>query len=289
MNINDNQLVNDAFELIKKRFSKRNYIKKEIEADKLTQIESFLLSDELKPPFQTEIKFHIIHKPSQNQQKIKLGTYGFISGADYFMVGTVKNSPRNFEDYGYAFEKIILFLSSLGLGTCWLGGTFSRTNFGQAIEIAEKEIIPAISPFGYATEKNSFKESLIRWGASSSTRKSWEQLFFNKDFDLSLSKIASGKFTDALEAVRLAPSASNKQPWRIIKHDDNFHFFLQRTKNYQNTIKEADLQRIDMGIAMCHFELICRNKGINGAWKDLGFKADAFDNLDYRFSWISDI
>ncbi len=29
----------------------------------------------------------------------------------------------------------------------------------------------------------------------------------------------------------------------------------------------ADMQRIDMGIAMCHFELVADEKGITGKWE----------------------
>jgi len=59
--------------------------------------------------------------------------------------------------------------------------------------------------------------------------------------------------------VRIAPSASNKQPWRIVKIEGAWHFFLERTKGYGDGIifkllKLADIQRLDMGIAMCHFE-----------------------------------
>jgi hypothetical protein len=72
--------------------------------------------------------------------------------------------------------------------------------------------------------------------------------------------------------VRIGPSASNKQPWRIIRDADPpvFHLFLERTKNYYENNRRMfglmDIQRIDMGIAMCHFETSCREAGIAGAW-----------------------
>jgi hypothetical protein len=49
-----------------------------------------------------------------------------------------------------------------------------------------------------------------------------------------------------------------------------WHFYLQRTSGYSSRnvtfFKLADMQRIDMGIAMCHFELTVREMGLSGEW-----------------------
>ena len=52
--------------------------------------------------------------------------------------------------------------------------------------------------------------------------------------------------------VRWAPSAVNKQPWRIIVSGHDFHFYEKRDKGYISD-KTGDLQKIDVGIALCHF------------------------------------
>ena len=76
----------------------------------------------------------------------------------------------------------------------------------------------------------------------------------------------------------MAPSATNRQPWRIVRAgraDDagyDWHFHLQRTKGYGKgsplfaALRIADLQRIDLGIAMCHFDLVAREAGLDGRW-----------------------
>jgi nitroreductase len=68
--------------------------------------------------------------------------------------------------------------------------------------------------------------------------------------------------------VRLGPSASNKQPWRIVLKEGGFHFFLDRDKAYSAMMPVADLQRIDLGIAMCHFQLAAAELGLAGEWRD---------------------
>jgi len=34
---------------------------------------------------------------------------------------------KNLEDFGYLMEEAILFATGLGLGTCWLGGSFTKS------------------------------------------------------------------------------------------------------------------------------------------------------------------
>ncbi len=46
-----------------------------------------------------------------------LGTYGFIRGATAFIVGAIKHSEYNLEDFGYIMEKNILYATDLGIGT----------------------------------------------------------------------------------------------------------------------------------------------------------------------------
>ena len=97
-------------------------------------------------------------------------------------------------------------------------------------------------------------------------RKGTEQLFFDGDFSTPLTT-GDEKLRDALEMVRLAPSATNSQPWRILRAGNAFHFYLAHTKGY--TDKAGwDMQKIDMGIALCHFmgvaggELVLSDPGI---------------------------
>jgi hypothetical protein len=94
--------------------------------------------------------------------------------------------------------------------------------------------------------------------------------------------------------VRWAPSASNKQPWRVIRSDDAWHFYLQRTKGYGkgsmifNVLRLADLQRVDMGIAMCHFELAVHEFNLHGRWKIEEPEIRKPENTEYIVSWIAD-
>jgi hypothetical protein len=186
-------------------------------------------------------------------------------------------------------EKNILYATSLGYGTCWVGGSFKRSNFALKINLDKDEILPAITPLGYFHDSKTMREGLIRYFARSNSRIPWEGLFSYSMQGLKLEKVEAGKYSVVLESVRIAPSASNKQPWRIIK--DNFkavyHFFLNRTKGYDKLYKEIKLQNIDMGIAMCHFEMAATELRLKGRWKEK--KPDGYTGeMEYIVSWIGE-
>ena len=89
---------------------------------------------------------------------------------------------------------------------------------------------------------------------SADKRKPWEELFFDGEPGRPLSREKAGSFGLPLEMVRLAPSASNKQPWRVVLDGTKVHFCLLRNKGYGDGLP-IDVQKNDIGIAMCHFEM----------------------------------
>ena len=61
--------------------------------------------------------------------------------------------------------------------------------------------------------------------------------------------------------VRWAPSAVNKQPWRAVVKDNAVHFYLKRSSGFGGH-DTLDMQKIDIGIALCHFELAAQELGM---------------------------
>jgi hypothetical protein len=127
-------------------------------------------------------------------------------------------------------------------------------------------------------------EKTMRRSIGADKRKPWSELFFKGNMQ-PLDENEAGRFKIPLEMVRLGPSASNRQPWRIIKEENALHFFLCRNKGYG--IIGYDLQKNDIGIAKCHFDLTAKELGIKGSWlKDKDINVP--DDWEYIVSWIPD-
>lgn len=253
-----------ASEWIEERRSWRDYSAREIEPEKMAALRRCF--SEVEAPFGSRPVFEIVDFAGEINRLI---TYGFIRGARVFVAGKVKPSGMCWEDYGWSLEHIILRATGMGLASCWLGGTFSGGAFAQKLGMEPGEIIPAVTPIGYRTDKRSIRDKAIRAIAGSHQRKPWEDLFFEDAQGTgtlaSLRPLPQeGEYANALAMLRLAPSASNRQPWRVVKSRGAFHFYLQRTPGYN--LLGTDLQRIDMGIAMFHFAVTLKEAGVKGTF-----------------------
>ena len=196
---------------------------------------------------------------------------------------TVPDTEYAAEALGYAFEQVVLYAVSLGLGTCWLGGTFNRSAFTAAMHLEPGELFPILSPLGYPAKKKSLTEQIMRKTVKASARMPWEELFFINDFKHPLSETDAGKNQFPLEMVRLAPSAVNKQPWRVVVVDGRVHFFEKRAMKVE--AGSVDMQRIDVGIAVCHFHLAVTEQGRKGHFVREIPDFSIPEGTDYIVSW----
>jgi nitroreductase len=215
-------------------------------------------------PFGSRPRIVVTESPDGAGGGERLGTYGMISGARGFIVCIIQRDQR-LEDTGFVLEGLVLLAAARGLGTCWLGGTFDRGRFARHVGAASSEIIPAVTPFGIPAARRRFVERVVRAGARAANRKPWEDLFFDGEPGRPLSEKAAGHYAAALECVRFAPSASNRQPWRVVSTPQGFLFLLSRTPGYGSSLG-YDIQGMDMGIAMRHFDVAVREMGLTGRW-----------------------
>lgn len=261
--------MGSMIEAIERRVSTRAYQSQPVERETKQEIRGWLEANR-RGPFGGALRLELLDFDELERTQVRtLGTYGFISGARLYIVSAIADTRQARSELGYCLEKVILDATSRGLGTCWMGGTFRRSHFARRIGISPDEIVPVVSPIGYPRPRRNLRDRLIRRGAGSDERKPWQELFFDHDLETPLTREAAAPMEIPLESVRLAPSASNKQPWRLCLSADRkeLHFFLRRTPDYEKKFGGINLQDIDMGIAMCHFELAARELGLDGRWQ----------------------
>lgn len=238
--------------LVRARRSVRTFEEKPVSQQDLEKLCTFMAK--IGNPYGLPVEFRLL---DGKQQKLSCPV---VVGTDLYVGAKMKKAPHLNEAFGYSFELLVLYAQSLGVGTVWVGGTMDRAAFENAMELAEDEVMPCMSPLGYPAKKMSLRESMMRKGVKANERMAFGEVFFDGSFDAPLTPERAGKLCHALEMVRLAPSAVNKQPWRIVLTDKAAHFYLKRSKGFSGG--DIDMQKIDVGIAMCHFDLAAREAGL---------------------------
>ena len=252
-------------------------------------------------PLGTALRFRLAAATEESADALKgLGTYGFVRGARGFLVGAVSAGDHSLEDYGHAMEQLVLCATGLGLGTCWLGGSFTRGSFARAVQVTGQERVPAVVAVGRIPDAapggRDARDGFIRRRVGADLRLPWESLFFDGTFAVPLSRREAGAYAEPLEMLRKGPSASNKQPWRVLRAGGRdgmgaaWHLYLQRTPGYRGglagrLLRLEDIQRVDMGIAMCHFELTARELGLRGKWVDRPPQTACPASCEYVITW----
>jgi len=238
--------------LVRARRSVRTFKERTIEKEVMDKLRAYL--SEIDNPYGLSVEFHLL------DGKARKLSCPVVVGTDLYIGAKMKKSPYLNEAFGYSFEKMVLYAQSLGLGTVWVGGTMDRGAFERAMELAEDEVMPCMTPIGYPAAKMSLRETMMRKGIKADERLPFGELFFDGDFGTPLTPEKAGKLCLPLEMVRLAPSAVNKQPWRVVVTDIAAHFYLQRSRGFGSGV--LDMQKTDVGIALCHFELTANEMGI---------------------------
>lgn len=262
-------------DIIRKRKSVRTFDGNSLSYEHKQKLTEYLKEQD--NPFGIPVKFCFL-----DAKEHKLSS-PVIVGTDCYIAAKVNTCPQFEIAYGYSFEKFCLYAESLGIGTVMLGGTLSRKAFEKAMELADNEVMPVASPVGYPADKKSVREKLMRKVIKADERQPFEKLFFENSFAQSLTEESAGQFKDALEMVRLAPSAVNKQPWRTVVCGDSVHFFKKKSTGISTG--SFDIQKIDIGIALAHFDLTLKESGTIGEFVTNTPDFEIDNSMEYIISY----
>ena len=184
-----------------------------------------------------------------------LGAYGGISGAPSALVFIGGPGARG-EAVGHLGEAFVLEAAARGLDTCWVGGLYSKHALESLVALEGGERIHAIAALGHAAEHTTVKERLLFGAARAKHRRPAEEI-----------APGCGAWPEwaraAMEAVRLAPSAMNGQPWRFAMDGDALDL------TFAGADRPRTSKRVDCGIAMLHVEVAAAVAGVAGRWEIL--------------------
>ncbi|HEY6914111.1 MAG TPA: nitroreductase family protein [Paludibacter sp.] len=283
MSRNLDSLSMDIINAILQRKSCRTYNPGSLKPSDRKLLQEFI--DTHKTGINNESVDFILVEKNETEVPMKI-PYGLITGNKTYILGKTLSTPIARTNYGYMLERIVLKATEMKLGTCWVG-LFDKEYFND-IQVEKELDIPSILVIGYAQEKMPVKEKLIRKAVNADKRKPWETLFFNYESGEVLSPESVQPYEETLKMTRLAPSAGNTQPWRIFYSTtgNEFHFYK---KPINKSYDEKGMHDIDMGIAMCHFELVSAKNGLKGNWtKYPEEQLKLIDGLEYISTWKCD-
>jgi len=151
--------------------------------------------------------------------------YGKFSNADNYIALVGRKSKELDEKLGYYGEKIVLKATELGLGSCWVAGTYSKSKCNCIIDKGEKLV--CVIAIGYFDKDGvPHKTKLIN----------------------ELSDVNGNMpewFRKGMETAQLAPTAMNQQ-----KFSFSFNGNIVTAKAGMGF-----LTKLDLGIVKYHFEL----------------------------------
>lgn len=243
---------------ILQRRSVRHYQIKPLERETLEALKQFAKT--MVPPFDhgVEIRFF----KAEGDKKL----YTLMTAPPDNMAFFGHTDCLSISKAGFIGELMILYATSLGIGTCWYGhytldvleqrmphlGVYfevEHPKWGYGKGVIEGERAICISPLGRAKTEGLRVIDRIQESTMSFKRKPLESLLMD---ERPISELSAG-IVYALNLARLAPSAANSQHWRFYVSEDQKKVTIHMPEGYKHIKWEHP--NVDIGICACHFWL----------------------------------
>lgn len=250
------ELIVELYDVIFLRRSVRKYSFEELSDKKIKEIKNVISSVESLYK-DINLKINIIDREKIGPiLKGIVGNYGKIK-APYYLSAASEVKDGYLENTGFVLEKIVLSLTGMGVGTCWIGSKVDEEQL-RAITGISNNLKPVILiAFGYPEVHN----DLYRKHPSEARRKDLHSIVAGNPGE---------EWEKILSAVKLAPSSVNSQPWRFVIEDNEIHVYISSnilTKHFL-----GGLNQIDAGIALRHAEIAAEHYSKNIEFKKLSYK-----------------
>ena len=206
-------------------------------------------------PFEGARVVALVEAPPKIFTGLVLGFYGKVTSPSALIFVGDRRLPDAAARAGYTAEAAVLEATALGLGTCWIGGGVRRGHVTSLLGLGAHEHVYSISALGNASEQATLGERATAGMVRARTRKPLD----------TIAPTCAG-WPDwaraGVELARIAPSATNRQPWRFALTDDGGVRLF-----FEGSDTPVISKRLDCGIAMLHFELGAREAGASGSWE----------------------
>ncbi len=172
-------------------------------------------------------------------------SYGFFRNPRNYVAAVVdKSFPDVLERAGYCAEQIAMKAIGLGLGTCFVGGTFDATSVPVQIRADWKILFVLLLGYPEVDKRRAMDRLVTR--LAHRKEPDWKSFYVDKGIALEEALRKQPALETALKALLTAPSALNKRPVRLtLGSDGKIEAFLP---------PGAKDRKIDLGIAIWNLE-----------------------------------
>lgn len=180
--------------------------------------------------------------------------------APYYLVFSSAPDEGYARNAGYMMEQIVLYLTTKGIGSCFLGGSKAKGS------LVSSKVQVMLLAFGYP------KGKLLRESPLAKRLPLKELCTFKEE--------AGEQLRTVLRAARLAPSALNSQPWHFIVYADRIYVFAK--KGGLLIRGDNEMRDFSIGVMLSHIM-----QAAEEMWMELEttseeqFAAKAYKNGDY--------
>ena len=252
-------------ELIEKRNSIRDFLKKPVEQAKLDEITGFFNSAQNLFDVNTQL---LIFSNEDTAQRLTgvVGYRGNAFNAPSYLVMLSEEKDNYLINAGFVSEHILLKLEEMGLSSCYL--TCDDDDIVKKALLIDSDLaVATVIAFGYGKkEKDTTKIDIHSPSNVSISSKSGHiapkiavtALAFDSDFNTPYNfddEYADPVIADALYAASLSPSFLNHQNYRFVINGTHVYLFNQ----FDEVVTKND-NLLGLGAAMLNFHMILSSK-----------------------------
>jgi nitroreductase len=152
--------------------------------------------------------------------------------APYYLIITSNNQPGYLINAGYLMQQISLYMTSKGIGSCYLGSVKPSREVMEGIKY---DYVITLA-FGEC------EHEIYRAADKSRRLPEKDVVIYKEEVNKNIKMV--------VYAGRLAPSSMNSQPWRFVVYKNRIHIFCKKNVFLSGVLREVKL--IDIGICLAN-------------------------------------
>jgi len=249
----------ELMQAVLSRYSLRSFDPSPLDENTLETIEKMVQMTEPLLPVNS-MGISLIRHLSGKERSAAMGLINPHIHPPHILITWITGGAHSYTDLGFRMEQAAVQLHSMGIGSCFIGTLGREHSFNNQFNLPPQTVTGAILAIGKPADPNA--------GNKPKKRMALEKIAFLKDFSTPLN--APGALAPILEAARMAPSATNAQPWRLLWIEPHLFLFVT-SKKLANILSSAykTYCLYDGGICMANIAMALKAHNQPAQWEIL--------------------